>query len=88
MLFFEWDENKRKLNIQKHAIDFIDILEIFADPNRIELEVDSQGEVRIQTIGMLNEIILFLVYTRRGNKIRMISARRASKNERKAYNEA
>lgn len=35
---YEWDENKRRYNLEKHGIDFIDVIEIFDDPNRIEFE--------------------------------------------------
>lgn len=85
---FEWDESKRKYNLDKHGIDFIDIIELFDDPNRIEFENTRNGEKRFQTIGMVNDVVLFLVYTSRGSKKRIISVRRASKNERKAYEEA
>ena len=88
MKYFEWDENKRKYNLEKHGIDFIDAIAIFDDPDRIEFENIRKGETRIQTIGMVHDIILFLVHTSRGRKKRIISVRRASKNERKAYDEA
>lgn len=82
---FEWDEVKRKQNIEKHALDFIRAVDVFFDPNRIELETVSRTERRYQTIGMVNDIVIFLVYTFRGEKKRIISARRASKDERKTY---
>lgn len=85
---FEWDENKREYNLEKHGIDFIDAIAIFDDPDRIEFENNRKGETRCQTIGMVHDIVLFLVYTSRGRKKRIISVRRASKNERKAYDEA
>lgn len=88
MGYFEWDENKRKYNLEKHGIDFIDAMAIFDDPDRIEFVNNRNGETRVQTIGMVNDVILFLVYTSRGKKKRIISVRRASKNERKAYDEA
>lgn len=88
MKYFEWDENKRNYNLEKHGIDFIDIISLFEDPNRIEFKNIRQGERRIQTIGMVEDVVLFLVYTLRGKKKRIISVRRASKNERKAYDEA
>lgn len=87
MKYFEWDENKRKFNLEKHEIDFVDIIEIFDDPDRIEFESTRAGEKRFQTIGLAHEVVLFLVYTLRGRKTRIISARRASKNERKTYYE-
>ncbi len=87
MKYFEWDENKRKINFEKHEIDFVDILELFDDSDRIEFENTYAGEKRFQTIGMIHEVIIFVVYTLRGSKKRIISARRASKNERKTYYE-
>lgn len=88
MKYFEWDENKRVFNLEKHGIDFIDAILIFDDPNRIELESSRKGELRCQTIGVVYDVILFLVYTVRGKNRRIISVRRASKNERKAYLES
>ena len=87
MKYFEWDENKRKFNLEKHGIDFVDIIETFDDQDRIEFESIRSGEKRFQTIGIAHEVVLFLVYTLRGKKKRIISARRASKNEREAYYE-
>lgn len=88
MKYFEWDENKREFNLEKHGIDFVDAVLIFNDPNRIEFEIDIRGELRCQTIGVVYDVILFLVYTVRGKNRRIISVRRASKNERKAYLES
>ena len=85
MQVFEWDETKRTLNLNKHGIDFVDAIEVFRDPNRIELETVRHGETRYQTIGIVNNIVLLVVYTIRNKVKRIISARRASKNERKAY---
>lgn len=87
MKYFEWDENKRRYNLEKHGMDFIDVIEIFKDPNRIEFKNIRKEETRFQTIGMVHDIVLFLVYTLKGRKKRIISVRRASKNERKAYYE-
>ncbi len=82
---FEWDENKRLFNLSKHGIDFIDAVNVFMDLNRIEFESVRRGELRYQTIGSVNNVVLLIVYTYRKNVIRLISARRASKNEREAY---
>lgn len=46
MKYFEWDENKREFNLEKHGIDFADAILIFDDPNRIEFEIDIKGELR------------------------------------------
>ncbi len=59
MKYFEWDENKRNYNLEKHGIDFIDAILIFDDPDRIEFENIRQGEARIQTIGTVHDIVLF-----------------------------
>ncbi len=82
---FEWDEKKRVSNLEKHKIDFIDAREIFNDPERIESEILKNTEKRYQTIGKINDVVLFVVYINRKEKARIISARRASKNERKIY---
>lgn len=83
---FEWDDSKQKINIEKHGIDFIDAIAIFNDINRIEKTiVHESGEKRSITIGMVSGVVLLVVYTLRGKSIRLISARRASENERKYY---
>ena len=91
-MIYEWDENKRAINLKNHGIDFVDAVEIFSDRNRIET-VDKRkdyGEERLQTIGhsLTMPGLLFVVYTYRDDntKRRMISARTASKNERALYN--
>lgn len=85
MNIFEWDDNKRNVNLEKHKIDFIDAMEIFNDSERLESEIVKNNEVRYQTLGKVGEVVLLVVYTRREEKLRIISARRASKNERKIY---
>ena len=72
--------------------DFQDAAFVFADPFRIEREDTRQdyGETRYQTIGMVNEILLFVVYTPRGEDeeiCHIISARKAESRERKEYHE-
>jgi uncharacterized protein len=82
----EWDNNKAASNLIKHKIDFEDAKNIFLDPNRLERE-DKRGydETRIQVIGIVNQVVLFVVYTKRNGKNRIISARRANKNEQRQY---
>lgn len=84
---YEWDNDKRELNRKKHGIDFVGAIKVFDDTNRIELASFRKGEERVQTIGVVHEIVISLVYTIRKNKKRIISARKASKNEREAYYE-
>jgi len=86
---FEWDEEKRLRNIQKHGIDFLSVVSIFDDPNALEAydEAHSDYEDRYQIIGMAKPGILFVAYTERdeGNTIRLVSARRAEKSEIAKY---
>ncbi len=84
---FEWDENKNKLNIEKHSIDFNDAKEVFYDVKRktsIDLRKDY-GEERWITIGSILKIVITVVFTFRGKIIRIISTRIASHKEREMY---
>jgi hypothetical protein len=79
---FEWDKNKRQTNIAKHGIDFIDAQKIFDyDTVTIEDNRFNYDEQRLIAIGLLNGKVIVVVYTERSNKIRIISARKATKNE-------
>lgn len=85
-MIFEWDEEKNKINMEKHGIDFETAMLVFNDLQRIEIyDVEhSVEEDRYNTIGMVNDV-LFVVYTERKNNIRLISARVATKLERSIY---
>ncbi|MBR2774515.1 MAG: BrnT family toxin [Selenomonadaceae bacterium] len=74
------------MNWRKHKVDFNDAAKVFADENRVEWldEYHSDDEDRYITVGKVNEI-LFVVYTEREDLTRLISARRANKQERKKY---
>lgn len=83
---FEWDENKSRINLEKHGIDFETAMLVFNDSQRIEIYdfEHSIEEDRYNTIGMVNDV-LFVVYTERKDNIRLISARLATKAERSIY---
>lgn len=83
---FEWDEEKARQNIIKHGIPFETAAKVFLDENRIEIfdEAHSITEDRFITIGLAEEV-LFVVYTERHPKIRLISARLATSKERRVY---
>ncbi|MBP2508337.1 uncharacterized DUF497 family protein [Agrobacterium tumefaciens] len=81
---FEWDENKRRNNIQKHGIDFEDAVEALFEPH-IEVPSDQNGEVRIRAICPFTGRLIAVVYTMRGETCRIISARAARKNEQQLY---
>ena len=83
---FEWDEEKAALNLSKHGIDFRDAARVFYDINRIEWydAAHSIDEDRYNTIGKVRNVI-FVVYTERRDRTRIISARKATPNERRMY---
>ena len=86
---FEWDATKNQRNIEKHGIDFADAVRIFENPT-IEV-VDNRrdyGEKRVVAMGTVENITLCVVYTARGGTRRVISARRASRRERRTYRES
>ena len=85
---YEWNETKNNSNLEKHGLDFNLAIEVFSDPNGItQLNRNIDSEERSQIIGKLqNEIIIvFVVFTQRKQKIRIISARKANKKERQIY---
>lgn len=85
---FEWDEEKRLANIDKHGIDFLDARTIWRKPVLDPAALRLIGEeVRLTAVGLLgeDEIIVAVVYTHRENILRLISARRATRHERKDY---
>lgn len=86
---FEWDSEKEKINIIKHGIDFTTAARVFTDTNRLELydEAHSEVEERYITIGIIDEVayLVMVVYTERSDTIRLISARKATNQERKMY---
>jgi len=84
----EWDEAKRQANLQKHGVDFADAAAALEDPgNRTLPDTDAQGEARWITLG-LDALLrtLVVVWTERaGDRIRIISARKASRGEGRHY---
>jgi len=91
---FEWDERKNENNLQKHGVDFETASRVFDDPHRVPfIERVEGGEERWHMIGFVPNTMLILVvvhiYPEEGNEnlVRIISARRASKRERKTYDE-
>ena len=89
-LSFEWDENKAKNNLAKHGVSFEEAATVFADEHSLTIAdpKHSQLEDRLIILGKSpKRQILVAVHTIRGDNIRMISARRASKKERAKYEE-
>ena len=85
-LIVEWDDNKAELNYKKHGIRFRVAARIFLDDNRIDIydELHSDYEDRWKVIGKVRDI-LAVIYTERGEKYRIISARYATSEEEDEY---
>lgn len=89
MTEFEWDQTKARFNEEKHGVGFVEASTIFGDP--LELTIadpdHSEGEYRFVSIGRSRlENLLVVSYTERApNRIRIISARRATKREQGYY---
>ena len=83
-MLFEWDESKRVANLAKHHIDFRDATRVFDGP-LLERFDGRHGEDRIFAIGLMESIEIVVVYVLRGERRRIISARRAHRNERQEY---
>ena len=84
---FEWDEYKAEENLKKHKISFEHAALVFCDPNRLE-EYDylhSDEEDRYIVIGKVNTVLFVVCTYRNENTIRIISARPATKGERRRY---
>lgn len=89
-LTFEWDEKKAKQNLRKHGVSFEEAATVFGDPLSLTIEdpLCSGEEERFVTMGMsIQGRLLVVVHTERGDNIRIISARRATRHERKTYEE-
>jgi uncharacterized DUF497 family protein len=84
---FEWDSIKAEANLRKHKISFQEARRVFDDFFVvIEQDVSEEyGENRFLAIGMIEGLLITVVYSERGERIRLISARRATSNERRKY---
>ena len=84
LLQFEWDENKRQQNIDKHGIDFIDTQELFNGSPFILQSPQDHNEERFIALGKINnDLPVAIIFTLRNKKVRIISARKAREAERK-----
>jgi uncharacterized DUF497 family protein len=82
----EWDPEKAAENLRKHGVDFADAVTVLDDEMALTRSEDSPGEDRSVTVGVdaLGRLLV-VVYTWRGEEIRVISARRATAAERRVY---
>lgn len=82
---YEWDPIKADANLVKHGLDFPAAVEAFEDPRLLVIVEDRYDEQRFRCIGLVRDVVLSVAYTMRGDVCRIISARRASRRERKQY---
>ena len=83
---FEWNEKKNQANIRVHEIDFHDAWRIFDYPMIVKTDTRKDyGEQRLVGLGQLDRAVVVAVFTKRGGVTRIISIRRANRNERKIY---
>jgi len=83
---FSWDEAKRDRNLSDHGLDFADAREVFAGPTfTFEDDRFDYGEPRFVTLGILRGIIVSMVHTETPRTIRVISFRKATKNEQTIF---
>jgi uncharacterized protein len=87
-LEFEWHEDKADVNVEMHGVSFAIAKTVFKDPFAIERLDDREdyGEIRFVMVGMAEgSVLLFVAYTEREERIRIISARRATQREQDDY---
>ena len=82
---FEYDETKNQLNLRKHGIDFVTAQDLWNDSDLLEFASSSEVEERYLIIGKIASRHWSAILTYRGRKIRLISVRRARKEEIKLY---
>ena len=83
---FEWDERKARTNFRRHRVDFADAATVFEDVRAVTVvdeDTDEERYAAIGTDGLGSELVV--IYTVRGERIRIISARRATRRERAQY---
>ena len=89
-LIFEWDGQKAKQNLEKHNVSFEEATTVFGDPLSLTIEdpLHSTDEERFVIVGeSVRRRVLVVVHTERGDHIRIISARLATRRERRTYEE-
>lgn len=86
MAWYAWDEAKREANLQKHSVDFRDAWKVF-EGNTVTIEDKRRGygEQRFVTYGFLEGTLVAVVHIERDDVIRIISIRKAARNEEKSY---
>ena len=85
---FQWDRAKAESNARKHGIAFEEAVTVFADPLALVIEDESDpANARIVGVSVMSRLLLVVFVERAGDTIRVISARRPTRQERKRYEE-
>jgi uncharacterized DUF497 family protein len=84
-LEFEFDSRKNHSNMEKHGIDFVEAQRLWQDPGRLVVPVQTTDEPRQLLVGRIDEKHWTVVFTLRGERIRIISVRRARNKEISRY---
>lgn len=83
---FEWDEEKRLINLQRHGVDFVDVQKVFE--NEVYTVIDDRfdyGEMRFFTLGLINGRVVAIAHTQTDDVVGIISARKANKYDEEKY---
>jgi uncharacterized DUF497 family protein len=87
-MLFEWDERKRLANLAKHRLDFADVDLVFDQPYLRLAGRPVGAEIRHRAIGSLGESLVAVIFTMRGETVRIISMRKARDDERRRFHQA
>ena len=82
---FEFDPDKSATNLKKHGIDFLEAQALWEDADRLLVPARTQGEARYMLVGKMGQKHWSAIFTYRGEAVRIISVRRARKEEVDAY---
>jgi len=82
---FEWDENKRQQNLEKHGFDFLEAAELLSEKHLVIPSRYSGDEPRFLAVGLIQGRFAAVIFTMRESRFRLISVRRARDGERKQY---
>lgn len=85
---FEYDPNKSLANKEKHGIDFEEAQSLWLDPRGVEIDARTVGESRKLLIARLDKVVWSAIFTLRNGAVRIISVRKARRNEKEIYYDA
>lgn len=86
---FEWNDEKREQNLDKHGVDFLDAALIFDGPIlTMEDQREDYGELRFISLGMVGDVTYAVIHTERNGKTRLISAWKGGRKENERYKDS